>query len=164
MQKPFFHFTSIDFAARAALFCYGAGKYHARRHPEPRKRHPQAPNHFLFLFPNQFCGFTSPFLLRSRQIPCPAPSKAQEPPSPSPESFSFLYPNQFCRLTSPFLLRSCQMPGLASFAPTTHPKNDFIPFRINHQLCRIRNRLQGKIKIIQNTFLNHHQVWRRIIK
>ena len=101
---------------------------------------------FLLFYSNRFCRPGSPFLLRSRQIPCPAPSRAQETPSPSPESFAFFLHNEFCRLTSPFLLRSCQMPGLASFAPTTHPKNDFIPFRINHQLCRIRNRLQEKIK------------------
>ena len=126
IPKPriiFFFCSPINSAASPALFCYGAGKYHARRHPKPRKHHPQAPNYFLFL-----------------------------------------YTNQFCRLTSPFLLRSCQMPGLASFAPTTHPKKTFLPFRINHQLCRIRNRLQERIKIIQNTFLNHHQVWRRILK
>ena len=72
IPKPriiFFFCSPINSAASPALFCYGAGKYHARRHPKPRKHHPQAPNHFPFLYTNQFCRLTSPFMLRSCQMP-----------------------------------------------------------------------------------------------
>ena len=51
IPKPriiFFFCSPINSAASPALFCYGAGKYHARRHPKPRKHHPQTPDYFLF--------------------------------------------------------------------------------------------------------------------
>ena len=85
---------------------------------------------FLLFYSNRFCQPGSPFLLRSRQIPCPAPSRAQETPSPSPELFSFFVPQSILRLHQPFFATepANTMPGAIQSPGNTIPKPRIIFF------------------------------------